>query len=1215
VDITLLYSSFKHLAMKRLLYSFLSLIFLTITVQAQRTIVQAEYFFDVDPGVGNGTSISITSGDSLIKTFTLPTTGLASGSHYLAIRAKDQHGLWSNYLEKWVYVYNTSTLLVSKDAPDLVTAEYFWDVDPGFGNGIAISGMSGDSTIKNFSLPVTGKNPGLHVVGFRAKNAAGLWGNPLEQFVYIIDTSSLFQAKNPAKLISGEYFFDNDPGPGNGYPITFTLQDSLVWNDTIAMDTLSPGLHTLGIRVKGLNGLWGHAQMDTLRIASCSFPGVAFTATDVCVGDTVFISNQTSGADAGIKYEWDVTGDGLYDFTALGDTFFVSQNAGAYSIKLRATNSSNLTFSCPDSTTQVIHVNAYPPTPGIYALGPTTFCNGSSVGLQAFGASNVSYQWYKDGQALLNDTNQQVTVNSSGQYTVETTNAAGCASTSNAQMVTATPSLSANFSIDSVACALDTISISYVGNASASASYQWNFGNATVISGSGQGPYDVVFNTPGFNSVALEVNENGCASPVFNDSLFIQNFTASVSSFTQSICQGDSVTIYANGNNSFNYQWYENGQAIAGATSSQYLTYTSGDYSVFVNDPASGCAAFSAPLNITVNTSNFNLGFTANSTNLSQPPFDVTFSNTTPNLGSYNFQWELGDGNTSNFFNPIHTYLYNGLYTVTLYAENANTGCRDTLIQTDYISCTGGIPNPCQVVAAISPAGPATICNGDSVLLTASSGAGYSYQWVYNNMLIQGADSIAFWAKQAGNYRVVVTDSICSQTSPAFVLIHYPSIPPVIQSFGNIQPCTTDSLNLSLLVSYNSYNWSTGDTTSDIWVMQTGYYQVDVTDNYGCHMLSQPFVVNNSFLNPPDICIVGVDSANHNRIIWERQSSALIDSFYVYREGFIAGQYDKIGAIPFSQTSIFVDTNSNPAVQAYRYKLAAVDTCGGVTLLSDFHKTIHLTINAGLNGSWNLIWDGYQGFPFGTYRIYRGTTASNMSLLTQLPSTATSYTDLNPPSGTVFYQIEVIKNNGCYPDTIYSKANTNYNTSRSNTANNGGITPIFLQAQFNADVVSGQWPIQVSFTDVSTGLPDSWLWEFGDGNTSNLQNPKHTYNNTGVYTVKLKVCNGSTCDTITKAGYINVLPNGQVEIGVSLGAMLYPNPNDGTFTLELQSQQLKEARLMIFNGMGQLILQDVMQVNGNTRRKFSLQQHPKGVYFVQVATQKGIVYREKVIVQ
>lgn len=56
---------------------------------------------------------------------------------------------------------------------------------------------------------------------------------------------------------------------------------------------------------------------------------------------------------------------------------------------------------------------------------------------------------------------------------------------------------------------------------------------------------------------------------------------------------------------------------------------------------------------------------------------------------------------------------------------------------------------------------------------------------------------------------------------------------------------------------------------------------------------------------------------------------------------------------------------------------------------------------------------------------------------------------------------------------------------------------------FSANTTSGEIPLTVQFTDESTGSPTRWLWDFGDGSTSTLQNPTHTYNKAGIYTVSL----------------------------------------------------------------------------------------------------------------
>lgn len=62
----------------------------------------------------------------------------------------------------------------------------------------------------------------------------------------------------------------------------------------------------------------------------------------------------------------------------------------------------------------------------------------------------------------------------------------------------------------------------------------------------------------------------------------------------------------------------------------------------------------------------------------------------------------------------------------------------------------------------------------------------------------------------------------------------------------------------------------------------------------------------------------------------------------------------------------------------------------------------------------------------------------------------------------------------------------------------------------------------VTFFDNSTGSPTSWEWDFGDGNTSNRQNPTHVYGKMGGYTVNLTVKNAASIGTMSKYGYVLV---------------------------------------------------------------------------------------------
>jgi len=85
----------------------------------------------------------------------------------------------------------------------------------------------------------------------------------------------------------------------------------------------------------------------------------------------------------------------------------------------------------------------------------------------------------------------------------------------------------------------------------------------------------------------------------------------------------------------------------------------------------------------------------------------------------------------------------------------------------------------------------------------------------------------------------------------------------------------------------------------------------------------------------------------------------------------------------------------------------------------------------------------------------------------------------------------------------------------------GDLGPV---ADFAATPTSGDRPLTVQFTDNSTGSPTNWSWDFNNDGTidSNDQNPQHTYNEIGSYSVNLTVTNAYGNDVMTKNGYITV---------------------------------------------------------------------------------------------
>ncbi|MDO9517282.1 MAG: PKD domain-containing protein, partial [Methanosarcinaceae archaeon] len=87
----------------------------------------------------------------------------------------------------------------------------------------------------------------------------------------------------------------------------------------------------------------------------------------------------------------------------------------------------------------------------------------------------------------------------------------------------------------------------------------------------------------------------------------------------------------------------------------------------------------------------------------------------------------------------------------------------------------------------------------------------------------------------------------------------------------------------------------------------------------------------------------------------------------------------------------------------------------------------------------------------------------------------------------------------------------------------GGAMGATLDANFSANVTSGDAPLTVYFTDMSINAT-SWEWDVGDGTANyTTQNVTHTYNSAGTYTVTLKASNSTSNDTEIKNDYITVL--------------------------------------------------------------------------------------------
>lgn len=145
---------------------------------AIQNITAAEYFIDTDPGIGQGTGISLTPGIDLSNVAaTISTAGLSVGTHRLYLRTKGTEGYWS--------ITSANEFIVSTEVgyppapvapPAIVAAEYFVDTDPGVGMGTAIAITPGvDLNNVPATINTAGLSNGDHRLYIRTKGQEGRW--------------------------------------------------------------------------------------------------------------------------------------------------------------------------------------------------------------------------------------------------------------------------------------------------------------------------------------------------------------------------------------------------------------------------------------------------------------------------------------------------------------------------------------------------------------------------------------------------------------------------------------------------------------------------------------------------------------------------------------------------------------------------------------------------------------------------------------------------------------------------------------------------------------------------------------------------------------------------------------------------------------------------------------------------------------------------------
>lgn len=269
--------------MKKIIFIFI--FYWAIDSVFSQNIAGGEYFFNTEPGIGNGSPLSFAAGDSVEFDFNLSMGSLPSGFNHLYLRFRMDNGQWGMLHHKTIYHYS------EQHDNTIVAGEYFLNTEPGAGNGTPMNFASSDSIELNVNIPLTGLSAGFNHLYMRFKSEEGGWGLLHQRTLYVLPPS-------PANtIISGEFFVDTETGIGNGTSFEMIVPaDSLEQDFVLQLPVLPLGQHTLYIRYKTASSDWGLLEQRPFTICESYGANAIFSATENA--NLVQFQNESSDADS-----------------------------------------------------------------------------------------------------------------------------------------------------------------------------------------------------------------------------------------------------------------------------------------------------------------------------------------------------------------------------------------------------------------------------------------------------------------------------------------------------------------------------------------------------------------------------------------------------------------------------------------------------------------------------------------------------------------------------------------------------------------------------------------------------------------------------------------------------------------------------------------------------------------------------------------------------
>ncbi len=842
-------------------------------------------------------------------------------------------------------------------------------------------------------------------------------------------------------------------------------------------------------------------QIDTLiknsHISVIARPTADFTAGPLtsCINTQLVVFNNLSVNAS--SYIWDF-GDG--SSSALTNPSHAYTTPGIYNVKLIATDA----YGCNDIKIRNSYITIHPKPVSAFSASPTSACQlGQVFNFTSASPGSTSYLWNFGDGTTSTQANPTKTYTAFGAYTITlvVTNSNGCKDTLiKTNYINIQNNLPASFTSNST-MGCPPYTISFASTTANATSWNWNFGNG--LTSTLENPSSIYSTVGNFNVSLTTTSASGCTSSVSMPN-YISMQAGPTSNFSASTvvgCKPLSVTFTNSSTNGNTYLWdFGNGQTST-LPNPTVLFNNAGNFSITLTTiSANGCEDIKTISNmILVRQSSAN--FTA-SPITGCPALTVNF--TCANSGSNNqWDWNFGDpasgaANTSTLQNPTHIYSAIGNYTVSLITTNS-FGCKDTIIRSNYVK----VVNP---TSSYTPPAPNYQCAPYTAQCLDPTTGSSGWLWDFGDGTTSTMQNPSHTYNNPGTYVVTLVTQMaggCSQTFSPYAVYNIMGVtittsvsasvglcPPFLATFTSSAPGAT------------GWSWTFGDGDSS--TLQNPSHTYLAPGLYNVNLLA---------FSPGPASITGVGDV-------QCTTSTSLNITVGVTNPITANQTE----VCTSDTIQFNCSLNNMASYLWDFKDGTTSTQKNpkklYSTVGTYSVTLTVTDSSGCSQTFTISPIVKVNNPLADFSITSSTSGCNSVSIT-LANTSTNATSYlwnfgNGVTSNLQNPTYTYTTPGTYTITLTAIKN---NCSQTKSISNA-ITVNAANANFTFTQNRSCFPITATFTSLSTNAT-SWMWDFGDGTSSTLQNPVHIYNSPPSGNINLTINDSNGCSGTKSSPNVN----------------------------------------------------------------------------------------------